>query len=106
MSAAGSKRVNVVQRKLIGLSDALAGSSVTTTSGHAAKAGSPANRAAAPGSVLNAGPPTTRHPPQNTLTSVTPDGTAAALNCRGSSRTGSPNPSQTPLDPSLTAGPV
>src|SRR5919106_5242466 len=106
MSAAGSKRVNVVHRKFIELAAARAGSSVTTRSGHDANAGSDARRAAAPGSVEYPGAPTTRHPSQNTRTSVTPDGNAVAANCRGKVLTGSPSPSQTPFDPSFTAGPV
>ena len=51
MSAAGSKRVNVVHRKFIELAAARTGSSVTTTSGQPAKTGSAAKRAAAPGSA-------------------------------------------------------
>src|SRR5262245_27448873 len=66
MSAAGSNRVNVVHRKFTGLTDARSGSSVTTTRGQSANAGSRASLAAAPGSDANDGAPTTRHPAQKT----------------------------------------
>src|SRR5688572_7825633 len=100
MSAAGSKRVNVVQRKLMSLRVAPAGSSVSTTSGQPANAGSSASLAGAAGPAAKAGPPMTRQPPQNTRASVTPEGSAPE-NSRGSARTGSPSPSHTPFDPSL-----
>ena len=52
------------------------------------------------------GPPSTRQPGEKTRASVSPCGVSAAENSRGRSRTGSPRPSQTPLEPSFTCGPV
>src|SRR5687768_3804393 len=106
MSDAGSNRVNVVHKKFIVLADARAGSSVITTSGQPANAGSAASRAAAPCSTVYDGAPATRHPPQKTRTSVTPAGSVGDENTRGRSRIGSPRPSHTPFDPSFTRGPV
>ena len=107
MSAAGSKRVKVVQRKFIGLLTARAGSSVTTTSGQSASAGSRASRLGASVSAEYAGPRTTRQPGQKTSTSLTSEPSVAdGENACGSVRTGSPNPSHTPFDPLFTSGPV
>ena len=79
MSAAGSKRVNVVHRKLIALRAARAGSSVRTTAASRRTPGARARRAAAPRIVArSAGPPTTRQPPQKTRTSVTSAGGGSA----------------------------
>src|SRR5690606_24778094 len=106
MSAAGSNRVNVVQRKLTVLATARSGSSLTTTSGHSAKAGWAAMRAGASASSAYDGASTTRQPGLKTRTVETPCGSSAAENVVGSVRTGSPRPSHTPFDPSLTRGPV
>ena len=57
------------------------------------------------GSASKGGPPTTRQPPQNTRASKTSDGSDGARNSRGSVRTGSPRPSHTPFEPSLTSAP-
>src|SRR5688572_8861853 len=53
MSAAGSNRVKVVQRKFIGLAAARAAWSVSTTSGHARNAACPASLSRQPPPAAN-----------------------------------------------------
>ena len=89
------------------LATARVGSSVTTRSGHSAKAACAAKRAAAPGSSANRGAPTTRQPAQKgAIARASAGGGIDGLNSRGSSRTGAPIPSQTPFEPRFTSGPV
>src|SRR5215510_204452 len=103
MSAAGSNRVKVVHRKLTADAAARLGSSVITTRGQSANAGCSAKLAASAEGVA----PTIKHPGQKIRGSkASPGGATAGRNSRGSVRTGSPKPSQTPFDPSFTAGPV
>ncbi len=107
MSAAGSKLVKVVQRKFIELFAARAGSSVSTSSGQSPQTrdGMRSARRRSRSRSYD-GTPTTRQPPQNTWTSVTPCGRSLAEKTRGSSRIGSPSPSHTPFEPLLTSGPL
>ena len=108
MSAAGSKRVKVVQRKFIGLAAARAGSSVRTSSGQPREGRVRGEARRGPRVVGRAA--ARRRPGSRRRRRARRSPPAAAglggRNSRGSSRTGSPRPSQTPFEPSFTAGPV
>ncbi len=60
---------------------------------------------AGPVLVFEARPPTTRQPGQKTRARRRSGASPRRWNSRGSSRTGSPRPSQTPFEPSFTFGP-
>ena len=104
MSAAGSNRVKVVQRKFMGLRAAFSASSTTTINGQSAKSRRLATRSAHSGFCSKVGPETTRHPRQNTRRSRTSAG-GFPPNSPGSERTGSPTPRITPFEPLVHLGP-
>ena len=109
MSAAGSKRVNVVHRKFIALARG-APRLVGEDDQRPAREGRDARRArcAASGSARVGRPADHEAAAAEDahVGDVRRDGDARRGTRRGSSRTGSPRPSHTPFEPSFTAGPV
>ena len=107
MSAAGSKRVNVVQRKFIVLRR---GARRLVGEDHERPAGERrvgAKRAAAPGSSANGG--AADHEPaaaEDAHVAGSAGGGALRAELPRQLAHLSPRPSHTPFDPSLTAGPV
>src|ERR1044071_8655151 len=97
MSDAGSKRVQVAQRKS-GEERATRASSCKTINGQSAKTGSWATRE---GSDASSVPCKTRQPPQKTSAYETKLGNCP-VNCRGNVRIGSPKPNMIALLPSFT----
>src|ERR1044072_6531115 len=96
MSAAGSKRVQVSQRKT-GEERATRASSCKTIKGQSAKTGSLATR---DGSDSSSVPCKTRQPPQKTSAYETKLSNCP-VNCRGNGRIGSPKPNMIALLPSF-----